>query len=118
MQAQLENQIKDLNLRLVDFETKSYTTPSVPARSRRLESRIEELTSKLTQESREKTEFQRHGRDADKTARELRLELTESERQRLKLQEEIQANDERVAKLRGDIAALVRSSRCWCQQRD
>ncbi len=80
---------------------------ATPARSRRLEGRIEELTSKLTQESKEKIESTKHARDADKTARELRLELTESERQRLRLQEEMRSYEEKVLKLRNDMNALV-----------
>jgi myosin heavy chain 9/10/11/14 len=103
----LGNQVKELNLRIVDLETKSYVASPTPARSRRLESRIEELTNKLNQESKEKSETMKMQRDADKSAREIQLQLTESERQRLKLQEEMRVYESKVIGLRETVDQLV-----------
>ncbi|KIK63916.1 hypothetical protein GYMLUDRAFT_423423 [Collybiopsis luxurians FD-317 M1] len=47
--ANLENQIKELNVRIIDLETKAYTSSSRQATlSRKTDSRIEEITSQLT----------------------------------------------------------------------
>jgi predicted nuclease with TOPRIM domain len=101
--------VKELDLRIVDLETKSYAVSPTPARSRRLESRIDELTTKLNQESNEKTETMKMQRDADKGFREVQLQLTESERQRLKLQEEVRGYESKVLGLRQSIDQLVRT---------
>ena len=46
MQANLEKQIKELNVRIVDLETRAFAASPRPVpTSRRLESRIEELQS-------------------------------------------------------------------------
>lgn len=102
--------MKELNVRIVDLETKSYATSSPrPQRdSRRLESRIEELTGKLTQESKEKSESLRLSRSVDKSMRDTKFQLMESDRQRSKLEEEINTYEKKVVDLREAVDALVR----------
>lgn len=54
-QANLEKQLKELNVRIVDLETKSYASlPRTMTGSRRMDSRIEELTNQLHQTNRDK----------------------------------------------------------------
>ncbi|KAH9975291.1 hypothetical protein BGW80DRAFT_1169021, partial [Lactifluus volemus] len=93
-QANLEKQIKELNLRIVDLETKSYSRnpqSTSAATIRRLESRIEELTSQLSQE---------HRRTSLSKDRDVPAKLVESERQRGRLEEEIHLYEEKVKALR------------------
>lgn len=92
---------------MVDIETKSYAASPTPARSRRLETRIEELTNKLNQESKEKSETIKMHRDADKSIREIQLQLTESERQRLRLHEEMKGYDSKILHMRKSMDELV-----------
>lgn len=100
--------MKELNVRIVDLETKSYASSPRPVReSRRLESRIEELTSKLTQESKEKTETLRMSRSADKNVRDTKFQLMESDRQRVRLEDEIKGYEKKVGDLRQSIDTLV-----------
>lgn len=101
--------MKELNVRIVDLETKSYASSPRPVReSRRLESRIEELTSKLTQESKEKSETLRMSRTADKSVRDAKFQLMESDRQRVRLEDEVKAYEKKVDDLRQSIDGLVR----------
>ncbi|KAF8514982.1 nonmuscle myosin heavy chain b [Gautieria morchelliformis] len=110
LNANLEKQVKDLNVRIVDLETKSYASSPRPVReSRRLESRIEELTSKLTQESKEKSETLRMSRTADKSVRDTKFQLMESDRQRARLEDEVTAYEKKVGDLRQSIDALQTS---------
>ena len=47
---QLEKQVKDLNVRIIDFEMKSYGTPTQPSANMcRLEIHLEELTNQLNE---------------------------------------------------------------------
>ncbi|KZT39895.1 hypothetical protein SISSUDRAFT_984152, partial [Sistotremastrum suecicum HHB10207 ss-3] len=96
----LEKQLKELKVQIVDLETRSYAAQPRPVTSRRLESRIEELTNKLNDEAREKTESQRMTRSADKSIRDAKTQLMESERQRLRLQEEIQSCENKIVNMR------------------
>ena len=109
----MEKQVKELNVRIVDLETKSYASSPRPVReSRRLENRIEELTSKLTQESKEKSETLRMSRTADKSVRDIKFQLTESDRQRVRLEDEVKTYEKKVLDLRQSVDALV-SSITW-----
>ncbi|KAF8191360.1 nonmuscle myosin heavy chain b [Pholiota molesta] len=84
LNASLEKQIKELNVRIVDLETKSYANAprtSLPG-SRRMDTRIEELTNQLQQTTKERRASGRHNRMIhDDKAQQL-----ENERQRTKLE--------------------------------
>lgn len=107
LQAKLEKQLKELNVRIVDLETKSYANPSHPSATvRQLEARIEELTKQLNQASTDK----RHStqlRSPDKAAREVHLQLSESERQRAKLEDDKKAANAQVQALREKLDKVV-----------
>ncbi|KIJ60737.1 hypothetical protein HYDPIDRAFT_116781, partial [Hydnomerulius pinastri MD-312] len=115
--AQLEKQLKELNVRIVDLETKSYTsTPQPNATIRQLQARIEELTqlSQATNDKRHSTQL----RSSDKAVREIQLQLQESERQRVKLEDDrkssesqIQALREKLDKAQSGESELVRANR-------
>lgn len=109
-QANLEKQIKELNLRIVDLETKAYvSSPRAPRDrdSRRLESRIEELTNKLTQESKEKSDSIRMSRSVDKSIRDTKYQLIESDRQRNRLEDEQKNYEKKIQDLRNHVDELV-----------
>ena len=85
----MEKQVKDLNVRIVYFETKSYGTPLRPsANTHRLESHPEELTNQLNQVNKDKGESLRIQRSADVVTRDTKFQPVESNCQRARLEEE------------------------------
>lgn len=101
----MEKQIKELNVRIVDLETKSLNSPRpAPTTSRRLETRIEELTNQLSQASKDSV---RGNRTADKN-RDTKYQLAESDRQRVRLEEEVKTYEAKVVTMRETMDALVR----------
>ena len=103
----MEKANKDLNVRIVEYETKAFAASPRPSTSRRQETRIEELTNRLMQEEKEKSETARLHRSADKSAREMKFQLLESDRQRLRLEEEVKGYETKVQSLRQEYQDLV-----------
>jgi myosin protein heavy chain len=98
--AQLEKQVKDLNVRVVDLETKSYVNSPHPTSTvKQLQSRIDELTTQLKQASSEKVDSNRL-HSSDKAVRDIQLQLAESERHHIKLEEERKISESQIASLR------------------
>ena len=88
---------------MVDLETKSLTSSRpAPSTSRRLESRIEELTNQLHQHS-SKDSLRVH-RTGDKSAK---VQLAEAERLRSRLEEEVKSYESRVLTMRKTMDELV-----------
>lgn len=104
IQANLEKQIKELNVRVVDLETRSLNSPRPATTSRRLESRIEELTKQLSQSSKDSS---RVHRTADKSARDAKFQLAEIDRQKERLEEEVKAYEAKVVSMRQAMDELV-----------
>ncbi|KAK2467941.1 hypothetical protein APHAL10511_000236 [Amanita phalloides] len=92
--ANLEKQIKELNVHIVDLETKSYANTPRSTVARRMDNRIEELAQRLNSNS-----DRRSPRSPDK-ARDSKLQLAETERQRAKLDEERKAFEAQIITLR------------------
>lgn len=108
MQAELEKQVKELNVRLVDQETKSYSSSPRPStQTKRLEAKVQELTAKLDRALKEKTEGGRSNGVSDKALRELQFQLSESERGRLRVETELKGYETKVTKLRDAMDELV-----------
>ena len=106
MQASLDKQIKELNLRIVDLETKSLSlNSSRPSNvNKRLESRIEELQNQLNQSTKDSSRL----KTADKGTREaVTQHLQESERQRSRLEEELKSYETRVDTMRQTMDEMV-----------
>ena len=105
-QASLDKQIKELNLRIVDLETKTLSlNSSRPSNvNKRLESRIEELQNQLSQSTKDSSRL----KSADKGNRETTMQLQESERQRLRLEEELKSYETRVQTMRQTMDEMVR----------
>ncbi|KAJ6591377.1 myosin II heavy chain [Mycena sp. CBHHK59/15] len=106
LNANLEKQVKELNVRIVDLETKSYVNSPRPTTSRRMESRIEELTNQLNQTNKDRSDTSRLQRSADKIARDAKYQLAESDRQRAKLEEERRAYEAQILTLRQAMDAM------------
>ena len=106
-QASLDKQIKELNLRIVDLETKTLSlNSSRPSNvNKRLESRIEELQNQLSQSSKDTSRL----KTADKGNREAMMQLQESERQRSRLEEELKSYETRVMTMRQTMDEMVRN---------
>ncbi|KAF5353873.1 hypothetical protein D9756_007302 [Leucocoprinus leucothites] len=99
--AQLEKQVKELNVRIVDLETRSYANSPRPTTiSRRVDSRIEELTNQLNQSNREKGTM---GRSAEKLAKDTKFQQSELERQRIKFEDERKEFEARIQDLRNAL---------------
>jgi len=91
LNANLEKQMKELNVRIVDLETRSLNSPKPVTSSRRLESRIEELTSQLNQSSRSRL---------DRSTDRAKIQLAEADRIKARMEEEIKSYAEKVESLR------------------
>lgn len=102
----LEKQINELNVRIVDLEAKLMTSPRGV---KRLESRLEELTIQLDNETREKNETLRISRKNDRTIRELQYQLAERDKAKARYEAEISKHEQKIAKMRESIEALVRN---------
>jgi myosin heavy chain 9/10/11/14 len=104
-QASLDKQIKELNLRIVDLETKTLSfNSSRPSNvNKRLESRIEELQSQLGRAAKGSLGL----KTADKGAREAAMQLQESERQRSRLEEEVKSYEDRIETMRKSMDEMV-----------
>ncbi|CAG8531984.1 6454_t:CDS:10 [Acaulospora morrowiae] len=102
----LEKQINELNVRIVDLEAKLMTSPRGV---KRLESRLEELTVQLDNETREKNETLRVSRKNDRTIRELQYQLAERDKAKTRYESEISRYEQKVAKMREAIEELQNS---------
>lgn len=71
---------------------------------KRLEARIEELTSQANQTTKDSS---RVNRTADKSAREAMVHLAESDRQRVRLEEELKSYESRVQTMRQTMDEMV-----------
>ncbi|THH01623.1 hypothetical protein EW026_g1099 [Hermanssonia centrifuga] len=89
LNANLERQIKELNVRIVDLETKSLNSPRPPTTSRRDSVRVH--------------------RTADRNVRDTMSQLAEADRQRTRLEEENRASEARLMSMRQDMDELQTS---------
>jgi myosin protein heavy chain len=105
LKASLDKQIKELNLRIVDLETKTMSlNSSRPSNvNKRLESRIEELQNQLNHSTKDSSRL----KTADKGNREAMMQLQESERQRSRLEEELKSFENRVKTMRQSMDEMV-----------
>lgn len=84
-------------MRIVDLETRSLNAPRPAPTSRRLESRIEELTTQLNQSTKDSSRIHR---SADKA-------LQEADRQRTRLEEEVKNYESKIVTMRQTMDELV-----------
>ncbi|RKP06218.1 hypothetical protein THASP1DRAFT_18751, partial [Thamnocephalis sphaerospora] len=100
----LENQLKELNLRVVELETGSMTM-----RPRRFESRMDSLTAQLENEARARNETLRTTRKTDRVIRDLHFQLSESEKAKMRHKDDMDKMEQRVSRMRAQLEELVTS---------
>ncbi|CCO36259.1 Myosin type-2 heavy chain 2 AltName: Full=Myosin type II heavy chain 2 [Rhizoctonia solani AG-1 IB] len=83
LNASLEKQVKELNLRLVDLETQAYTSSPRTPGTRRMDSRIEELANKIRSDSARENE---RIRGYEETVVNMRSQLDQAQRTEEELQ--------------------------------
>lgn len=86
------------------METKLTTSPK---NIKRLETRLEELTLAINNETNEKSESISNLRKANRTIRELQFQLEENDKSKLRFEQEICKYEQKVGKLRETIEELV-----------
>ncbi|KAK0457669.1 uncharacterized protein EV420DRAFT_1546773 [Desarmillaria tabescens] len=95
LNANLEKQVKELNVRIVDLETRAFATssrPSTVSRRGAADTRIEELTSQLHLAS--------NKNEASRLLRDAKFQQAESERLRVKFEEERRGYEGQIQQLR------------------
>lgn len=95
--AQLEKQVKDLQLRLVDLETKSYSSTSHDIRF--LHTRVQELENQLEEHERVKSQSERSVRNVDRTVRDLQTQIERRDKVNAQLEEEIAKGKEKLERM-------------------
>ncbi|CAI2177136.1 8169_t:CDS:10 [Funneliformis geosporum] len=93
----LEKQVTELNVRITEFESRLLTSPK---NLKRLETRLEELTLALNNETNEKNENLGNLRKANRTIRELQYQLAEHDKLKLRFEQEICKYEQKVGKMR------------------
>ena len=103
--------MKELNVRIVDQETKSYNSSPRPSlASKRLETQVKDLNIKLEQALQEKSDLMRAGGSSNQAIRDVQFQLAESERAKLRLETDMKNYEQKMAKLRDAMDDLVSSS--------
>ncbi|OBU01826.1 hypothetical protein VE01_00548 [Pseudogymnoascus verrucosus] len=105
--AALEKSLKDVQVRLVDLETKGYSSASQDVRF--LHGRVQELESQLEAQESERSKSQRDVRNVDRTVKDLQQQIERRERANSQLQDDINRSREKAEKLLKTIDELQAS---------
>ncbi|KAG0636911.1 myosin tail-domain-containing protein [Tuber brumale] len=105
--AQLEKLAKDLQLKLVDLETKSYSSTSHDIRF--LHTRVQELEAQLEEQEKERNKSERSVRNVDRTVRDLQAQIERRDKANAQLEEEINKGKDKLAGLLKTIEDLQAS---------
>lgn len=89
---------------MIDLETKSLNSPKPNASSKRLENRIEELTNRLSQSTKDGPRLHR---TTDQSVRDVKSQLVEADRHRVRLEEEVKTYETKVLGMRKTVDELV-----------
>ncbi|RKO89251.1 myosin tail, partial [Blyttiomyces helicus] len=100
----LEKTIKELNARIVDLESTSMSRDA--GSLKRLEGRVEELTTQLDTEVKEKNEMQKTARKSERIVRELQFQLSERDKHKARNDEEMEKLEQKVRKMKTQIEEL------------
>ncbi|KAF3939701.1 Myosin-11 [Dactylella cylindrospora] len=103
----LERSIRDLQLKVMDMETKSYTTGSKDVKM--LHNRIQELENQIEENERQRSKFERSTKNVDRTVRDLQQQIERKEKVNSQLQEDMQRNKDKVERLLKTIEELQSS---------
>ncbi|KAI9695885.1 MAG: hypothetical protein M1836_006002 [Candelina mexicana] len=105
--ASLEKNVKDLQLRLVDLETKGYSSASQDVRF--LHKRIQELEYQMEQQESERNKSQRSVRNVDRTVRDLQAQIERRDKTNAQLSDDISKSRDKVERLLQTIDELQSS---------
>ncbi|CAL3970926.1 unnamed protein product [Diplocarpon coronariae] len=105
--AALEKSLKELQVRLVDLETKGYSSASQDVRF--LHGRVQELEAQLEAQERERNKSQRSVRNVDRTVKDLQLQIERKEKANVSLQDDISRSRDKIEKLLKTIDDLQSS---------
>lgn len=102
--AALEKGIKEMQLKLVDLETKSYSTTSHDVRF--LSQRVQELEKQLEAFETQRTRDERSVKNVDRTVRDLQSQIERRDKANSQLSEEISKGKEKIERLLKTIEEL------------
>ncbi|KAA8572574.1 hypothetical protein EYC84_003176 [Monilinia fructicola] len=105
--AQLEKSLKETQVRLLDLETKGYSSASQDVRF--LHGRVQELEAQLDEQESERNKSQRSVRNVDRTVKDLQQQIERKEKANTQLQEDIMRSRDKVEKLLKTIDELQSS---------
>ncbi|KJZ74843.1 hypothetical protein HIM_05752 [Hirsutella minnesotensis 3608] len=105
--ASLEKSLNEAQLKLVDLETKGYSSASQDIKF--LHKRIQELESQLESQESEKTKSQRSARNVDRAVKDLQGQVERKEKQNAQLLEDVSRMRDKVDKLLKAIDELQAS---------
>ncbi|RAL67585.1 hypothetical protein DID88_008338 [Monilinia fructigena] len=105
--AQLEKSLKETQVRLLDLETKGYSSASQDVRF--LHGRVQELEAQLDEQESERNKSQRSVRNVDRTVKDLQQQIERKEKANTQLQEDITRSRDKVEKLLKTIDELQSS---------
>ncbi|KAI8592445.1 myosin tail [Geranomyces variabilis] len=103
----LEKTIKELNVRIMDLEATALQRDV--GHVKRLEARVEELSSQLDNETKEKLEISKNARKTDRVIRELQFQLGEKDKQKMRFDEETDKMDQKIKRMKAQIDELETS---------
>ncbi|KAJ5609635.1 hypothetical protein N7528_010202 [Penicillium herquei] len=102
--ASLEKQLKEIQLRCVDLETKSYSSGSQDIRF--LHKRIKELETHLEEQENKHSAEQRSLRNVDRTVKDLQTQIDRREKINAQLTDEVNKGREKIDRLLRNIDEL------------
>ncbi|KAJ6164498.1 Myosin tail [Penicillium chermesinum] len=105
--AALEKQLKEVQLRLVDLETKSYSSGSQDVRF--LHKRIKELETHLEDQENKHSAEQRSVRNIDRTVKDLQSQIDRRDKMNAQLTEEVSKGRDKVERLLRNIEELQKA---------
>jgi myosin heavy chain 9/10/11/14 len=105
--AAIDKLVKDLQLKLVDLETKSYSTASQDVRF--LHGRIQELETQIEAQESAQSKSARSVRNVDRTVRDLQSQLERKEKSNHQLEEDVSKSKDKVERLLQTIEELQSS---------
>lgn len=95
--AALEKSLNEVQVRLVDLETKGYSTGSQDIKF--LHKRIQELESQLETQENERSKSQRSVRNVDRIVKDLQSQIDRKDKQAVQLNDDVSRLRDRVEKL-------------------
>ncbi|KAF2207092.1 hypothetical protein CERZMDRAFT_51806 [Cercospora zeae-maydis SCOH1-5] len=105
--AALEKNVKDLQLRCIELETKGYTSGSQDVRY--LHGRIQELENQLEDVEKSRTSEARSVRNVDRTVKDLQAQIERRDKSQQALQEDLGKSREKISQLLETIDELQQS---------